>query len=358
MQKHPERMIELKVHCDCGQKYKFDVEPVNGQMPFSVACPICQADGTAKANALLQQMAVFKMVGPPSAPASAPAPIAPIASPPVPSKLRLNISAPAGPLVAAPTAPPPIAPVVAAGTSPPSFAGMPRLVSAPAAEQSGRQPSFSLGILGGFLGALVGGIIYYLIYNFTRVHIGYMAIGVGALAGWGANLLSKGEGSKELAGITIVCFIMAVIGAQYLVARGEWNKAVRTYQDAGYTEMLTEAKDAVKAIPTGSDGEIRLYLARQNVEEGEAIKPNSVSDDDVKEFRDKELPHYQDLASGKETKEQYLARLGLDPAKMKKFQDENESTFKGVFLLIMLSRAGIISLVVGAGTAYKLCANA
>ena len=30
-------MIELKVHCDCGQKYKFDVEPVNNQMPFTVA---------------------------------------------------------------------------------------------------------------------------------------------------------------------------------------------------------------------------------------------------------------------------------------------------------------------------------
>jgi hypothetical protein len=27
-------MIELKVHCDCGQRYKFDVEPVNNQMPF------------------------------------------------------------------------------------------------------------------------------------------------------------------------------------------------------------------------------------------------------------------------------------------------------------------------------------
>jgi hypothetical protein len=29
-------MMEIKVHCLCGQKFKFDVEPVNGAMPFPV----------------------------------------------------------------------------------------------------------------------------------------------------------------------------------------------------------------------------------------------------------------------------------------------------------------------------------
>lgn len=102
-------MIELKVHCDCGQKYKFDVEPVNGRMPFTVACPVCKADGTVRANALLQQMAVFKMVEPPPAltTASAPAPIAPVAPPAGPSRLRVNVAAPAASQAAAPDTPPP-----------------------------------------------------------------------------------------------------------------------------------------------------------------------------------------------------------------------------------------------------------
>lgn len=350
-------MIELKVHCDCGQKYKFDVEPVNGQMPFTVACPICKADGTAKANALLQQMSVFKMVEPPPATAAAPAPIAPIAPPPAPSKLRINVSVPAESPATTAGAPPPIAPALAARSAPPAIGGIPHRAPA-AAEPAGKKPSFAMGILGGFIGAVVGGIIYYVIYNFAHVRIGYMAIGVGALAGWGANLLGKGEGSKELAGITIVFFIMAVLGAQYLVAWGIWNKEVGRVEDAGYTDMIAQSKEVVKVIPTGSDGEIRLYLAKQNAEDGDAIKPSSVSDDEVKEFREKELPQFQDLASGKETKEQYLAKLGLDSQKIEKFKNENEDTFKGVFMLIMLSRAGIISLVIGAGTAYKLCANA
>jgi uncharacterized protein YxjI len=48
-------MTEIKIHCVCGAKYKFDVEPVNGRMPGPVQCPTCGADGTAAANGFLAQ---------------------------------------------------------------------------------------------------------------------------------------------------------------------------------------------------------------------------------------------------------------------------------------------------------------
>ncbi len=50
-----ETAMELKVVCSCGQKFKFDVEPVDGRMPFTVNCPVCHRDGTAAANALLAE---------------------------------------------------------------------------------------------------------------------------------------------------------------------------------------------------------------------------------------------------------------------------------------------------------------
>ena len=50
-------MIPIKIECGCGQRYAFDVEPVSGQMPSAVACPVCGADGTAAANAALAQNA-------------------------------------------------------------------------------------------------------------------------------------------------------------------------------------------------------------------------------------------------------------------------------------------------------------
>lgn len=48
-------MMPIKVLCGCGQKYAFDVEPVNGRMPMPVACPVCGADGTAAANEIIAQ---------------------------------------------------------------------------------------------------------------------------------------------------------------------------------------------------------------------------------------------------------------------------------------------------------------
>jgi len=47
--------MEVKVACGCGQKYKFDVEPVNGRMPVAVSCPVCGVDGTPMANGIIAQ---------------------------------------------------------------------------------------------------------------------------------------------------------------------------------------------------------------------------------------------------------------------------------------------------------------
>ena len=48
-------MIPVKIECGCGQHYAFEVEPENGRMASSVACPVCGADGTASANEMLAQ---------------------------------------------------------------------------------------------------------------------------------------------------------------------------------------------------------------------------------------------------------------------------------------------------------------
>lgn len=68
--------MEIKVQCDCGQKFKFDVEPVNGQMPFAVNCPVCGMDGTARANVILQQL-LPPAPAPAYTPPPAPAPMRP-----------------------------------------------------------------------------------------------------------------------------------------------------------------------------------------------------------------------------------------------------------------------------------------
>jgi uncharacterized protein YjeT (DUF2065 family) len=85
-------MIPIKLQCGCGQRYAFDVEPVNGRMGVPVACPVCGADGTGAANEVIAQSLVATA-------AAAPPPRAPvrIAGPPP----GAHLAAPAAPTVAA-----------------------------------------------------------------------------------------------------------------------------------------------------------------------------------------------------------------------------------------------------------------
>jgi hypothetical protein len=82
--------MTIKVQCPCGAKYSFEVEPVEGRMPFAVNCPACNADGTEMANELIAAQA-----GPPKlrvhiAQPAAEAPVgpAPIPRPPPVSTLE------------------------------------------------------------------------------------------------------------------------------------------------------------------------------------------------------------------------------------------------------------------------------
>jgi hypothetical protein len=51
-------MIPIKIECPCGQHYAFEVEPVGGQMPHTVACPTCGADGTEAASLILTSQTI------------------------------------------------------------------------------------------------------------------------------------------------------------------------------------------------------------------------------------------------------------------------------------------------------------
>jgi hypothetical protein len=75
-------MIPVKVQCGCGQKYAFEVDPVDGHMPMPVKCPACGGDGTRMANefiarALGAQPAVATPAQPVAAVAVAAAPVPP-----------------------------------------------------------------------------------------------------------------------------------------------------------------------------------------------------------------------------------------------------------------------------------------
>lgn len=191
--------MELKVVCNCGQKYKFDVDPVNRLMPFAVNCPVCGGDGTALANALLAQQPA-----PPPIPA-VPAPPAPPASG---GGLRISAAAPA------PAALPLTGPAAAPASSRPA-PRIPAYVPQAAAKSSG-EFNLGLGILGALLGAGTGAALLFVIAVALGFRIPFIGLITGLLAGYGARWLYKGT-DHALGVITAVITFVFLGGTLFLL---------------------------------------------------------------------------------------------------------------------------------------------
>jgi hypothetical protein len=364
--------MEIKVECNCGQRYKFDVEPINGRMPFPVSCPVCGANGTEKANEILARtLPIGTCFAPGAAPvgvllsepssgpiASVAAPVAaPAAAAPAAPRIRLSTghAQEASPTVTGapptPPSPPPLrAPLKAAPTAKPSQ---------PA---SGKKPSFGLGLLGALIGATVGSLVYFLVFYYIGSRFKLLAVGVGYLAGIGAELLGRKEGSKELGMIAAVLTLVGIVSAQYLVARAWWNGGLHSRQEkSSYETSVADAKKVLKAMPNGSDEEIRLYLAKEEAEPGDKPDLKSISDEDIKEFRTNTLAETRDLASGKITREEWEKKnkaADANDANDKGGFLSEEGTFKAIFLLLLLSKVNLFSMAAAAGLAFKVCSNA
>jgi hypothetical protein len=176
--------MEIKLLCDCGQKYSFDVDPANRRMPHTVECPICGKDGTADANNRLAQVA------PPPLAMAKPA-LAALAAQPA-------SVAPAPPPVPAP--PPPIRP-------------------APAARVVAAEPSMPMGILGAVLGSGLGSAAMYGFYLFAQFRFPLLGIAIGFVTGLGAKLLYKATDNT----LGIIAGLLAggsVFGTLYMMYGG------------------------------------------------------------------------------------------------------------------------------------------
>ncbi len=99
-------MVPVKIECGCGQRYAFDVEPVNGRMPASIACPACGMDGTSAANEAIAYMLAAQPAA--ASTTTYAAPMATAASAPPPPRTfapATKVSAPAAPSPASSYAP-------------------------------------------------------------------------------------------------------------------------------------------------------------------------------------------------------------------------------------------------------------
>jgi hypothetical protein len=59
-------MLPIKILCECGQKYAFDIEPSTDNFICAVRCPVCGADGSEATNQIVQQYLATQTPSPPA----------------------------------------------------------------------------------------------------------------------------------------------------------------------------------------------------------------------------------------------------------------------------------------------------
>src|SRR5207302_10932116 len=98
------------------------------------------------------------------------------------------------------------------------------------------------------------------------------------------------------------------------------------------------------AVPTGSDQEIRFYLAKEELDPGEKPDPASITAEEITAFRESVLPEMKEIASGKLTREAFDENAKKEAAQTKSEQLSDEGTFKAVFLLLLLGKFNLFSM--------------
>lgn len=333
--------MEIKVVHACGTKFVFDIEPENGVMPFAIQCPSCGADATEDANAIIAHAQV-NTVAPPAAPAqpkpspglgrppatAAKAGVPPPPPPPPKPGLSLGSShakpAPAAETKAAPAPAPAATPAAAAKP----------LKKADTASADG--PHLPLAITGAVIDAVIGMGIWYAMIHFLHFASGWVAWGVGVLAGFGARTL--GRTPTQLFGIiAAVCALLGILGGSYLALSEEVESSIKELAKGAYEKEVAHAKKIVEAK---DDVAILAAVAEQL----EANNPTEVPDALIAKAK-ADLPRYKDLVAGKPTKAEYEQQSAGKIREMISMTEVMKDSF-GLF--------SIIFILLGLSSAYKI----
>ncbi len=325
--------MEIKVIHACGTKFKFEVEPEDGAMPFAIQCPSCGEDATEDANAVITQTVTASATAPPPTPAR-PAFVRPAATP-------------AG-VTAAPPPPPPPPPAPKPGLSLGSSHGKPapatekKAESAPAAAPAksakkggsivaSDEPHLPLAITGAFIGAAIGMGLWYAMIHYLHFASGWVAWGVGVLAGFGSRAL--GRAPTQLFGVIAAVFaLLGILGGSYMALSEDVNNFIAEHTKEAYEEKLAYAK---KMADAKDDAALRAILSEEGKGKEEA------TDAELARLKT-ELPRLKDFAAGKPSKAEFQKQEAdkiREVVSMAEVMKESFGIFSIIFILLGLSSA-------------------
>jgi hypothetical protein len=212
-----------------------------------------------------------------------------------------------------------------------------------AAEREARKNRrFLLGLAGAGLGGLLGVVAWYFLIKSSGSAFAFVAWGVGAVTGLGARLLAK-TGSMSLGIASAVCALLAIAGGEYLAVQAVGARQATQLAAQAYRAKLEFARTAVQAE---TPDEFRKLIARQNEK-----NPEQITDEEIKNFQEQDLPALRDFAQGKPAKAEFVQTLVPRFAEAFDFRAYffKEDLKAGLFLVLFAA--------LGIATAYKLASG-
>lgn len=193
----------------------------------------------------------------------------------------------------------------------------------------------------GAIGAgLVAMTLWWASIHYLEFRWGILAWIVGGIVGVGGRL--AGGGSSQTLGLLCgACALAAIVGGQFIDARIQLSSWVQETIDEAYAEELATAQKAVKAE---TDDQIREHLAAEYSFESDRTKPEDITVAEIANFKEERKRH-RDMLDGKITKQEFSKDIE---------EVSNSGAANFVLLLNSIGFKGIIFLILGVGTAYKL----
>lgn len=222
--------------------------------------------------------------------------------------------------------------------------------------KDGPEPSFPRGLLGAFIGTVVGSLIWYTIFHFGDIDFGWLALLPAAMSGMLGRKMARED--NHWIGVSAAVFtLIAIFGTRYAIASKEMDKRMGGIDTEAifetYDEKLAEAKEAVAAK---TDDDIKNFLQNQHrrqfekfAEKGEKFQPVGIEKEDVDDFKEFDLPEYKDFANGKPSREEY--EQDIKSAKQAGTWATRIVTIFSV--IISTGILGIFSLIFALAVAYR-----
>ena len=222
--------------------------------------------------------------------------------------------------------------------------------------KDGPTPSFPRGVLGAFIGTVIGSLIWFTIYYFGDIDFGWLALLPAVMSGMLGRKMARED--NHWIGVTAAVFtLIAIFGTRYAIASHEMDEKMGGIDTEAifetYDEKMAEAKEAVAAK---TDEDIKNFLQNQYrrqfekfAEKGEKFEPMGFDKEDVDEFKEMDLPEYQDFANGKPSREEYER----DIKQAKQAGTWATRIFTLLEVIIFTGLIGIFSLIFALAVAYR-----